>query len=359
MPMKHGIWILTATLILALSLPLGVCGCKRKNFPKRGELEPKVMTYMMNKYGFEPEIIDWRTETNFNTCNHYLLVNDGTDQFEIHIDTNSYITDDYESAAINEDMRKWADGILPGTVYAYADHEFYGETQKYSGDVWEFMEEYSVYPALTFTYVGQDLDTADAEALMDAIAELDVTNEYTLISCPSDEDAATVRDQSFVNGYIDIVRYAPYIDESLSYHSPDYEYRHDVYDLRQTGDVLYCELVPNGDTPVPASEYGVREAGSSLSDICPTYEITNNYYGSGDSSDDMDVLVFVPLSLINEEIVYQNYYGSNTPDNLVGVESSSLDGDPTNFGFRIYGDYVVLDMYTPVGTTYFSVERDS
>ena len=356
--MKHGIRLLSAILIF--SIALGICGCERE-FLMREDLEPMVKEYVVSKYGFEPVIEDWRTEDEPITRSyiHYVTLNDGTDQFEVRVAGPNYrITDDYERTAIYEDMREWADNILPGAVHAYCDHEFFEETQKYTGDVWKFMEENNVYPSITLTYVNLSLDSDEVSALVEAIDDLGLTGGYNIVSCPTEEDAELVWENAFVGGYNDIIRYSPYVDESLSYHGPSYDLQYHRYDLRETDGIYYCEVVAHGDEPTPDSEFSVVKADGSLSDFFPTFMVNNNRSSLDDySRADINVCIFVPLSMIDEEIVYADNHGITCAGNLTFVESSDLNGQPYDCFFNIYGDYASLSLYCGLGGEYFSIDR--
>ena len=112
--MKNVTKTLTAVTILSLSVSL--CGCLKteKEHSTRETLESQVMEYVQEKYGFKPKIDDWQEKQGlYNKWSHEVLVNDGTEQFIIKIDPNDNITDNYEIDAINEDLQKWADSILP------------------------------------------------------------------------------------------------------------------------------------------------------------------------------------------------------------------------------------------------------
>ena len=360
--MRHGIKFLTAALIL--SFTLGVCACER-DLPMREDLEPKVVTYIENKYGFEPEILDWRTEDEpiTRSYSHYVTVSDGTNEFEVRVGgtSNIVITDDYEKAAIYEDMREWADSILPGAVHAFCDHEFFNEEQKYTGDVWEFMEEYNVYPSITFTYVDQPLDGDEAMTLFRAIEELGVTNEYSIVSCPSEEAAEIVWANAFVGGYSDIISYAPYVDESLSYHSPSYDIQYHRYDVREVDGFCYYENVAHGEEPTPDNEFGIAKTDDCvLSDLFPTYMVSNNRSDLDNyARADITLYVFVPLSMIDEEIVYGEDHDRPCASNLIFVHTSDPNGEPTEAVMLIIGDYAMFGVSSGLGGEYFSINRAS
>ena len=364
--MRQGIRVLMTLSIL--SLVFGLCGCgsagvgsgSNKKKSTKEDLESVVIEYVRDKYGFEPEIEDWYTDSFYNNRSHYVLLNDGNDQFRIIIDNNDNISDNYESVDIDEDILEWANDILPGAVYAHSLQSYYTKEQKYTGDVWDFFAENNISTKLTITYVEQSLDPAEVRVLLDEAEKLDVNRSVTLLSCPSATAAGVVWDKEFSNGYIDIIDYAPYIDESLNYDNPTSDYFHHSYDTRQAGDCLYCELVAARDNPTPDSEFYIDEADESISDICPTYMLVNNRSGSGYQSEGMEVIVFIPMSVINGEPVYQDYYGSNRVDNMLGVECSNPDDeDLSESVFSVNGEYAVMQLtYVLSGTTYFSVAKD-
>ena len=362
--MKNVLKTLTAVTILSLSFSL--CGCLKtdKEHSTRETLEPQVMEYVQEKYGFKPNIDDWQEKQElYNKWSHEVLVNDGTDQFIIKIDPNDNITDNYEIDAINEDLQKWADSILPGVVYACSDYCFFAKDQKYNGDVWNFLKENRNSPEvkdLKFYYVNQPLDSQEATDFTNELFKFDFNYSCIIVSCPSAEAAEFMQNKSISYGYADLVRYAPYVDESISFSNTYKKILHYRYDGRQAGNCLYLEGDKNGDEPIPEEDYYIEQADGSMSDICSTYVIHNNHPVSDGGKRKLNVVIIIPLSDIGKNVVLSD---STVPDvqvvnGLKCVYSSSLDGELSETTVFAYGEYAVMNMYFEQGTTYFSIKND-
>ena len=320
------------------------------------------MDYVQEKYGFKPKIDDWQEKQGpYNKWSHEVLVNDGTDQFIIKIDPNDNITDNYEIDAINEDLQKWADSILPGVVYACSDYSFFAKDQKYNGDVWNFLKENRNSPEvkdLKFYYVNQPLDSQEATDFTNELLKFDFSYDCSIVSCPSMEAAEFMQNKSITYGYADLVRYAPYVDESISFNSSYKIISHYRYDGRQAGNCLYLEGSKNGDEPIPEEDYYIEQADGSMSDICSTYVIHNNHPVSDGGKEKLNVVVIIPLSDIGETVALAD---SSVPDakaatNIKCVYSSALDGELSETNILVYGEYAVMNMYFEPGTTYFSIK---
>lgn len=321
------------------------------------------MDYVQEKYGFKPKIDDWQEKQGlYNKWSHEVLVNDGTDQFIIKIDPNDNITDNYEIDAINEDLYKWADSILPGVVYACSDYCFFAKDQKYNGDVWNFLAENSKRNPetkdLNFIYVNQPLDSQEATDFTNELDKFDFSYCCTIVSCPSMEAAEFIQNKAVSYRYADLVGYAPYVDESISYNSYYKKLSHYRYDGRQAGNFLYLEGGNNGSDPIPEEDYYIEQADGSMSDIYPTYVIHNNHPVSDGGKRKLNVVIIMPLSDIGENVVLSD---STVPDvqvvnGLKCVYSSSLDGELSEATVFVYGEYAVMNMYFEPGTTYFSIK---
>ena len=357
--MKHVIKLLTAITILSLSI--GLCGCFRNldQHSTREDLEPQVISYVQEKYGFKPEIEDWQTRKGlYNYWYNDVLLNDGHNQFMVQVDPNDKITDNYESGAIDEDIRKWADSIFPGAVRSHADHNFFAKDQKYTGDVWSFFEENKVHASLSFTYVNKPLDNKEAKDFMNEIAKIGHAIDYVIMSCPSEEAAKIVGNKSYPNGISEIIKYTPYVNESLSYTHPSDKILYQRYDGRKIGNCLYIENFVYSNEPVPEDEYYIEQADGSLSDICSTYVAYSNHSESGDSKNTLSVWVFIPLSEIDETPVFNDDFSSEVTitENMKCIDSSSLDGELSKSNVSVYGEYAVICLNLKPGTTYFSIK---
>ena len=362
MLMKNVLKTLTAVTILSLSVSL--CGCLKteKEHSTRETLESQVMEYVQEKYGFKPKIDDWQEKQGlYNKWSHEVLVNDGTDQFIIKIDPNDNITDNYEIDAINEDLQKWADSILPGVVYASSDYCFFAKDQKYNGDVWNFLKENRNSPEvkdLKFIYVNQPLDSQEATDFTNELGKFDFSYCCCIVSCPSMEAAEFIQNKAVSYKYADLVGYAPYVDESISYNSYYKTLSHYRYDGRQAGNFLYLEGGNNGSDPIPEEDYYIEQADGSMSDIYSTYVIHNNHPVSDGGKRKLNVVIIMPLSDIGENVVLSD---STVPDvqvvnGLKCVYASSPDGELSDTTVFVYGEYAVINMYFEPGTTYFSIK---
>jgi hypothetical protein len=172
------------------------------------------------------------------------------------------------------------------------------------------------------------------------------------------EAAEFIQNKAVSYRYADLVGYAPYVDESISYNSYYKKLSHYRYDGRQAGNFLYLEGGNNGSDPIPEEDYYIEQADGSMSDIYPTYVIHNNHPVSDGGKRKLNVVIIMPLSDIGENVVLSD---STVPDvqvvnGLKCVYSSSPDGELSEATVFVYGEYAVMNMYFEPGTTYFSIK---
>ena len=349
---------LTKTLtacILLITVVVNLCGCFRKNDRSTREvLEPQVIEYVKEKYGFKPDIQDWYTESFRSKCDHYVYLYGEGKKFMVHVDFYEKFTDNYESDAIDEAVRRWIDERLPGIYYAHVEDGFFAKDEKYNGDVWDFFKSHNKFVRITATYVQQSFSNGSSVSFMTELDGLGIRYDYTFLSCPSEESAKIVCGESFPNEYIDIMYYTPYIDESLSLNEP-FGQAYYTYGVRSAEDCLYFEVVANGSEPVPYSQYSIHKSKESMSDLCPTYKISSNYSGGNTL---MNLLIFIPLSSISINPMYQEYYGSNKVDNMRYVYGNTPDGDPYKGIISVYGEYAVFQLNITGSELYFSIAEE-
>lgn len=349
--MKQIIRALTS-IILCVALAAGLCACSwRKNYTSRKDIEPMVIEYVEDKYGFTPEITDWETEAFRSKCEHYVTLKNGNEEFKVMVDTVLIITDNYESEKIDKAVTEWIDERMPGIYYAHVQNEYFNKDEKLEGSVWELFKNNSKYLRITATYVGKSFDDLTGIEFMSEIKAMGLRSDCTLLSCPDEKSAETVCKKAFPNGYIDIINYAPYINESFTDREP-YGPQHKIYDTRNAGNCLYAELVSYGSEPVPVSKYSVTKAGENSSYLCSTYKITTELNGS---SDMMELFIFIPMSEIKETPVYQHYHDSNRVDNMNYIYGSFPDDITSKGIFSVYGDFAVFQLNVTGRETYFSI----
>ena len=127
--MKQIIRALTS-IILCVALAAGLCACSwRKNYTSRKDIEPMVIEYVEDKYGFTPEITDWETEAFRSKCEHYVTLKNGNEEFKVMVDTVLIITDNYESEKIDKAVTEWIDERMPGIYYAHVQNEYFNKNR--------------------------------------------------------------------------------------------------------------------------------------------------------------------------------------------------------------------------------------
>lgn len=340
-------------LVLCFSISFSICGCFwGVKFSTREELEPKVIEYIQEKYDFTPQINDWKSETVMNRREHYAALSDGSKDFFVHVDYDNCITDNFETDRFDAAVTEWFDSKFAGIYRAHVEESFYGLDEKYEdGDIWKFYGSHKDSIRITAAYT--DISFADAPS-MSFLSELDRMDIYYTVSflaCPSDEAAQVVWDKSFPNGYRDIICYAPYVSESYQVKpnaAPDFK----TYEVRYYGDVGYIQYLDYDNEPMPFDTYSVASSDISLSDVCPTYKIDTNFINGDDK---INIWFFIPMSQINDEIVFLDYFGSIQVNNMDYVYGKSAKETHLG-GYCVYGEYAGFKINDINGDLYFSVK---
>ena len=148
-------------ILLCFSIPVSLCGCFwGAHFPTREEKEPEVIGYVHEKYGFTPEVVDWKYYTVMSRRDHYATLSDGNKDFTVHIDDAGLITDNYEAGLFDDAVTGWFNSNLPGVCRAHVEESFYALDERFEEDIWDFYSKHRVNIKITAAYTGRLLSTA-------------------------------------------------------------------------------------------------------------------------------------------------------------------------------------------------------
>lgn len=341
-----------SVLALCILISFSFCGCFwGVHFSTREEKEPEVIEYVQKKYDFTPQTVDWKFNTVMNKREHYAILSDGNKEFTVHVDFNDQITDNYETDKFDEAVTEWFDSNLPGIYHAHVEESFYALDERFEDDVWEFYRNHRSNIRITATYTGKNFADETSMSFLSKLGKMDIYYSIVFLSCPTDEAAQVVCDKSFPNGYNEILFYAPYVDESLQIKNNADPVYH-TYEVRYHDDMGYMECLNNGSEPLPHDTYSVENSGISLSDVCPTYRLRTDFINGDDK---INVIFFIPLSQINDEVVLLDYYGSFQVNNMEYIYGRSKE--ETHLGaYSIYGEYAAFKINGINGDIYFSVK---
>ncbi|MBR3248087.1 MAG: hypothetical protein IKG03_06810 [Clostridiales bacterium] len=103
---------------------------------------------------------------------------------------------------------------------------------------------------------------------------------------------------------------------------------------------------------MPYDTYSVGNSDISLSDVCPTYKFNTNFINGDDK---INIKFFIPMSQVNDEVVFLDYFGSVQVKNMDFIYGRS--SKDTHLGtYSIYGEYAVFRINNVNSDIYFSVK---
>lgn len=339
-------------IMLCFSITLSLCGCFwGTQFPTREEKEPEVIDYVQEKYGFTPQVVDWKYYTIMNRRDHFATLSDGTEDFTVHVDDAGLITDNYESGKFDAAVTEWFNSNLPGICHAHVEESFYSMDERFEDDVLKFYSEHRVNIRITAAYTGRSFADETPMPFLSKLKNMNIQYSLIFLACPSEEAAQVVYDKDFNRGYSDIICYAPYVDESLQIKDNAVPEFH-TYDVRYWDDTGYMQCLNYGAEPLPYDTYSVENSDISLSDICPTYKLKTDFINEDDG---IETAIFIPVSRISEDAVIEDFLNSSQVRNMDYIYGSSSK-DTHSGAFAIYGDYAVFRIKNISNDVYFSVK---
>lgn len=354
-------------LILIIAAILPVCGCNDSIYSDYREYADKkirvsdvemkdlMVSYVREKYGFEPKVLGYRRDVDFNITNDYMLVSDGTEEFTVWANRFSEITDNYEVDNIERDLTEWMEARLPGVYYVRLNtFRTMGKDQKYDGSGWAFLKANNKVFDVTAIYINRYFAGNGAiDLIREAADAYQTTYDVCFLNCPSESAALEMSKHSMVNdGGLEADFYEPYILQCLSgtsFIGPELK----EYHTNQVGSAFYtCDQEID---PEKGIEYNVELSESSISLISATYHIQVM------SPEMTNIVFYIPMSELDYD--FNAYRKTNPETNVV----SDL------FGIRIYtdgglensqrcyteicGDYIRTTFSANPGEYYFSLVK--
>lgn len=353
-----------AALILTAVVAMSVCGCDSSLYHAGDEKKPRdnevqmqelMVSYVVEKYGFEPKVLGYRRDTDFNIINDYMLVSDGTEEFTVWANRFSEITDTYEVDDIERDLTEWMETKLPGVYYVRLNtFRTLGKDQKYDGSGWAFLRANNQVFDVTAIYVNRYFAGNGAISIVSEAAEAyQTTYDVCFLNCPSEHAAEEMSKHSIVNdGGFEADFFEPYILQCLSgtsYRNAELK----EYHANQIGNSYYtCSKEID---PERGIEYTVELSDSSISLTSDTFRIDI------DSPDQMEIVFYIPLSEIDFDF---NTYMRLNPDtnvvsDLTGIRTYTEGGleNSVRCYTEICGEYIRATFSANPGEYYFALVK--
>lgn len=354
-------------LILLFAICLSVCGCDygifssyiestdKKTRISDVEMKELMISYVREKYGFEPKVLGYSRDVDFNITNDYMLASDGTEEFTVWANRFSEITDNYEVDDIERDLTAWMEKRLPGVYYVRLNtFRTMGKDQKYNGSGWAFLKANNKVFDVTAIYINRYFAGNGAIDLIREAAEAyQTTYDVCFLNCPSESAAQEMSRHSMVNdGGLEADFYEPYILQCLSgtsYIGPELK----EYHINQVGSAVYtCDQEID---PEKGIEYSVELSESSISLISATYHIEIM------SPEMTNIVFYIPMSELDYD--FNAYLKSNPENNVIsdlfGIRTYTNSGleNSQRCYTEICGDYVRTTFSANPGDYYFSLVK--